>query len=442
MASPLPKLLHLVGGKPMLAHVLESARLLQPSKLVLVVGHAADQLRERFADDDIIFAEQSEQLGTGHAVMQALPYLDDSPVTLVLNGDVPLVQISTLDRLVAAANAECLAVLTVELPDPAGYGRILRDHQGQMIGIVEQKDATAEQLAICEVNTGIMAVPTRCLAEWLASLKNANAQAEYYLTDIFAMANSDGVQIATVLPEFVEETLGINSQVQRVEVERALQRRRALRLLEQGVILADINRIEQRGELQVGKSVSIDINCIFEGRVELADGVVIKAGCILKDVVIGVGAVIEPYCHIVGASIGAGARIGPYARLRTGTELADDVHIGNFVEVKNSQIGKSSKANHLSYLGDSTVGERVNIGAGTITCNYDGANKHRTEIEDDVHIGSDVQLVAPVVVAAGATVGAGTTVWKDIGPGELAINPKTQQSKTGWLRPRKQSKKI
>ncbi len=421
----------------MLAHVLDSARALQPSRLVVVVGHAADQLRGTFAAEDIVFAEQREQLGTGHALQQALSCLDDAPVTLVLNGDVPLVQVDTLKRLAAASSAQALAILTVRLDDPTGYGRILRDHDGQVVGIVEQKDATAEQLEINEVNTGIMAIPTAHLGQWLGALSRSNAQGEYYLTDILAMARADGVAITTVAPGAVEETLGVNSQMQRTELERILQRRRATALLDEGVVLADINRIEQRGVLKVGRGVSIDINCIFEGEVQLGDGVVIKANCVLKDVVISNGAVIEPFCHIEGASIGAGSRVGPYARLRPGTELANDVHVGNFVEVKNSEIGEGSKANHLSYLGDSTIGARVNIGAGTITCNYDGANKHRTVIEDDVHIGSDVQLVAPVKVAAGVTVGAGTTVWKDVEADQLVINPKTQQSKAGWVRPSK-----
>ncbi len=425
----------------MLAHVLDSARALAPSKLVVVVGHAAERLKKEFFASDVIFAEQAEQLGTGHALRQALPFLDDSAVTLVLAGDVPLVQAKTLKRLSEAASATCLALLTVELDNPAGYGRILRDTQGSMVGIVEQKDATDEQQRITEINTGIMAIPTAHLSKWLAALSSSNAQGEYYLTDIFAMATKDGIAIATLSPEFVEETLGVNSQAQRVALERFLQRRRALRLLDQGVMLADLDRIEQRGEMIVGDSVSIDINCIFEGRVDLGDGVVIKASCVLKDVTIGAGAVIEPFCHIEGASIGTGARIGPYARLRPGTELAADVHVGNFVEVKNSQIGEASKANHLSYLGDTSIGARVNVGAGTITCNYDGANKHRTVIEDDVYIGSDVQLVAPVTVAAGATIGAGTTVWKDVAAGQLVINPKTQLAKTGWVRPRKAPKK-
>ena len=437
MASPLPKLLHPLGGRPMLAHVLDTAGSLSPERLVVVIGHGGDEIQATFSGLDLHWVEQTSLLGTGHAVMHALPALVDAPVTLVMNGDVPLVLPSTMKRLAEAASHDTLALLTVELPDASGYGRIMRDAKGEIESIVEHKDASPEQRLVREINTGIMAIPTRRLKGWIERLDNSNAQGEYYLTDIFAMARADGVSIVAVQPDSIDEIRGVNSQAQRVELERIFQRREAHRLLDAGVMLADAERIEQRGQLSCGVQVSIDINCIFEGKVALGNRVRIGAHCVLKDVDVGSDTVIEPFSHIDGASIGHGARIGPYARLRPGSELAAEVHIGNFVEVKNSSLGIASKANHLSYLGDATIGSAVNIGAGTITCNYDGANKHRTVIEDNVHIGSDVQLVAPVTVKAGATVGAGTTVWKDVEADHLALNPKSQTSSADWQRPRK-----
>jgi bifunctional UDP-N-acetylglucosamine pyrophosphorylase/glucosamine-1-phosphate N-acetyltransferase len=439
MASPLPKLLHPLGGRPMLAHVLDTARSLAPERLVVVIGHGGEEIQATFSGLDLHWVEQTSLLGTGHAVMNALPALTDAAVTLVMNGDVPLVLPSTMRRLADAASHDTLALLTVELPDASGYGRVMRDASGEIVAIVEHKDATPAQRLVREINTGIMAIPTRRLKAWLERLDNRNAQGEYYLTDIFAMAREEGVAIVAVKPDSIDETRGINSQAQRVELERIFQRREAHRLLDAGVMLADVERIEQRGQLSCGVQVSIDINCIFEGKVALGNRVRIGAHCVLKDVDVGSDTVIEPYSHIDGASIDHGARIGPFARIRPGSELAAEVHIGNFVEVKNSSLGMASKVNHLSYLGDASIGAAVNIGAGTITCNYDGANKHRTVIEDNVHIGSDVQLVAPVTVKAGATVGAGTTVWKDVEADHLAINPKNQSGIASWSRPKKKS---
>jgi bifunctional UDP-N-acetylglucosamine pyrophosphorylase/glucosamine-1-phosphate N-acetyltransferase len=349
------------------------------------------------------------------------------------------VRAATLRTLLEAAGKGA-AVLTAVLDDPTGYGRILRNKAGRVTGIVEQKDATAIQRRIREINTGIMALPTAKLAQWLPKLQNRNAQKEYYLTDVIALAVKDRLPVTGVQAEDAGETEGVNSRVQLARLERAYQQRLAAQLLEAGVTLVDPERFDQRGTLQCGCDVQIDVNCVFEGAVSLADGVSIGANCVIKDVAIAAGTRIEPFCHLDGAQIGAGCRIGPYARIRPGSTLAAEVHIGNFVEVKASAIGNGSKANHLSYVGDSSVGRNVNIGAGTITCNYDGANKHRTVIEDDVHIGSDVQLVAPVRVARGVTVGAGTTVWKDSPEGGLIINPKSQEHRAGWQRPRKTKK--
>ena len=396
-------------------------------------------MKAALTGDDLAYALQVPQLGTGHALQQALRHLTKAPITLVLYGDVPLVRAATLRTLLEAAS-KGVAVLTAELADPTGYGRILRNKAGRVTGIVEQKDATAIQRRICEINTGIMALPTAKLALWLPKLQNRNAQKEYYLTDVIALAVKDRLPVVGVKADDAGETEGVNSRVQLARLERVYQQRLAAQLLEAGVTLIDPQRFDQRGTLQCGRDVQIDVNCIFEGAVSLADGVSIGANCVIKDVAIGAGTRIEPFCHLDGAQVGAGCRIGPYARIRPGSHLAAEVHIGNFVEIKASDIGDGSKANHLSYVGDSTVGRNVNIGAGTITCNYDGANKHRTVIEDDVHIGSDVQLVAPVRVARGVTVGAGTTVWKDSPAGGLIINPKSQEHRAGWQRPRKATK--
>lgn len=434
MQSALPKVLHPLAGKPLLSHVISAARALSPTTLCVIYGHGGDAVPGSLAAADLVFAKQEPQLGTGHAVAQAAPHLDDAVPTLVLYGDVPLIASSTLQRLIDSAGNDKLAVLTVDMADPTGYGRIVREH-GQIISIVEQKDASPEQRAIRECNTGIMVAPTAQLKKWLAGLSNNNAQGEYYLTDIVASAVADGTPVVSAQPDAIAETLGVNSKVQLAELERIHQRSVAERLLEQGVTLLDPARLDVRGTLNCGRDVSIDIGCIFEGEVSIEDGAVIGAHCVIKNARIGRDANIKPFCHIEDAVVGAASQIGPYARLRPGTELGEDVHIGNFVEIKNSQVAAHSKANHLAYVGDATVGSRVNIGAGTITCNYDGVNKSRTIIEDDAFIGSDSQLVAPVRVGKGATLGAGTTLTKDAPEGKLTISRARQITIDGWQRP-------
>lgn len=434
MRSDLPKVLHPLAGKPLLSHVINTAKALNPSRVCVVYGHGGDLVPSRLATENLHFVLQSPQLGTGHAVMQAADALDDDMPTLVLYGDVPLTTVQTLQTLVDKAGKEKLAVLTVDLEDPTGYGRIVREDK-RIIRIVEQKDADDTERAIREVNTGILVAPTRALKAWLSKLSNNNAQQEYYLTDIIAMAVKDGITVESAQPAQVWETLGVNSKVQLAELERIYQCNVANALLQQGVTLADPNRIDVRGVLHCGRDVSIDVGCVFEGEVVLGDGVSISANCVIRDAHIGRGAIIKAFSHIDGAAIGSEAQIGPYARLRPGTVLGDDVHIGNFVEIKNSQFDAHSKANHLAYVGDATVGARVNIGAGTITCNYDGANKHRTVIEDDAFIGSDTQLVAPVTVGKGATIGAGTTLTKDAPPDSLTVSRAKQTSIAGWQRP-------
>jgi bifunctional UDP-N-acetylglucosamine pyrophosphorylase/glucosamine-1-phosphate N-acetyltransferase len=437
MRSDLAKVLHPLAGHPLLAHVLRTARALDPSRLCVVVGHGADGVRKAFEGERVEWALQDKQLGTGHAVMQALPHLEGPGTVLVLYGDVPLIEPATLERLVESASRGALALLTQELDAPRGYGRIVRDDSGRVTGIVEERDATEAQRAIREINTGILAAPRERLERWLAGLRNDNAQREYYLTDIVAAAVRDAVPVEVHRPRTDAECLGVNSKAELAKLERIFQMNQAAKLLEAGVTLADPARIDVRGELACGRDVAIDVNCIFEGRVTLGDGVRIGANCILRDVTVGPGTEIKPFTLIEEASIGAQARIGPYARIRPGTKLEDDVHVGNFVEVKASTLGRASKANHLAYVGDSTVGSDVNIGAGTITCNYDGANKHRTVIEDGVHIGSDVQLVAPVTVGKGATIGAGATIVKDVPPGGLTLTEAKQVTKPNWQRPRK-----
>jgi len=439
MHSALPKVLHPLAGKPLLSHVVDAARALSPSSLTIIYGHGGERVPQSLAASDLAFVKQEPQLGTGHAVLQAVPHLRDESPTLILYGDVPLTRPSSLKRLLDSAGTEKLSILTVELENPAGYGRIVREN-GAIVRIVEQKDASAAERAICEVNTGIMVAPTAKLKQWLATLSNDNAQGEYYLTDIVARAVAEGVPVVSAQPEAVSETLGVNSKVQLAELERIFQLQTAQALLERGVTLADPARIDVRGELVCGKDVSIDINCIFEGRVELSDGVSVGAHCVIKDARISEGAQIKPYSHIDDALVGKDAQIGPYARLRPGTTLGEDVHIGNFVEVKNSQVAAHSKANHLAYIGDATIGARVNVGAGTITCNYDGANKYRTVIEDDVFIGSDTQLVAPVTVGKGATLGAGTTLTKDAPADKLTVSRAKQMTINGWQRPVKTKK--
>ncbi|MBI4986795.1 MAG: bifunctional UDP-N-acetylglucosamine diphosphorylase/glucosamine-1-phosphate N-acetyltransferase GlmU [Rhodocyclales bacterium] len=438
MRSRLPKVLHPIAGKPMLAHVIDKARALLPAHIVVVYGHGGETVRETLAAADVVWAKQEPQLGTGHAVLQALPHLDPALPTLVLYGDVPLTRGATLANLVAIADTG-MALLTVELADPTGYGRIVR-HDGAIQRIVEEKDADAAERAIREINTGILVAPTAALARWLPTLGNRNAQGEYYLTDIVALAVAEKLALRSAHPAAIWEVEGVNSKSQLAQLERIHQHRCADALMEQGVTLADPARIDVRGELVCGMDVSIDVGCVFEGRVELGDEVSVGPHCVLKDVTIGAGTRLNAYCHLDGATVGADNAIGPYARLRPGTTLADDVHIGNFVEVKNSTVAAHSKANHLAYVGDATVGSRVNIGAGTITCNYDGANKHRTVIEDDVFIGSDTQLVAPVTVGRGATLGAGTTLTRDAPPEQLTLSRAKQVTVPGWQRPVKQKK--
>ncbi|MBN3836970.1 bifunctional UDP-N-acetylglucosamine diphosphorylase/glucosamine-1-phosphate N-acetyltransferase GlmU [Burkholderia sp. Ac-20344] len=435
MRSALPKVLHPLAGRPLLSHVIDTARTLQPSRLVVVVGHGAEQVQAAVAAPDVQFAVQAEQLGTGHAVRQALPLLDPAQPTLVLYGDVPLTRASTLQRLVDAAREGRYGILTVTLDDPTGYGRIVRDAAGFVTRIVEQKDASPEQLKIAEINTGIIVTPTAQLSMWLGALKNENAQGEYYLTDVVELAIEAGFEVVTAQPDEEWETLGVNSKAQLAELERIHQRTIAEALLVDGVTLADPARVDVRGTLRCGRDVSIDVNCVFEGNVTLADNVTIGANCVIRNASVGAGTRIDAFTHIDGAELGAHTVIGPYARLRPGAQLADEAHVGNFVEVKNAVIGHGSKANHLTYIGDADIGARVNIGAGTITCNYDGANKFRTVIEDDVFVGSDTQLVAPVRVGRGVTIAAGTTIWKDVADGLLALNEKTQTAKSGYVRP-------
>jgi bifunctional UDP-N-acetylglucosamine pyrophosphorylase / glucosamine-1-phosphate N-acetyltransferase len=435
MHSDLPKVAHPLAGRPLLAHVIDSARHLEPQRLCIVVGHGADAVRSRVTAPGAGWALQEKQLGTGHAVMQAMPSLAAGGTVLVLYGDVPLIAPATLRALVEASAGGKLALLTQHVDNPKGYGRIVRDGGNRVSRIVEEKDANERERAIREVNTGIVAAPREKLEKWLAGLSNDNAQGEYYLTDIVAAAVADGVPIEVRQPAAAHECLGVNSKTDLAALERRFQMNKADTLLESGVTLADPARIDVRGELTCGRDVVIDVNCIFEGRVTLGDRVRIGANCILRDVSVGADTQVKPFSLLEEATIGRDARIGPYARIRPGTELADEVHIGNFVEVKASRIDARSKANHLAYVGDSTVGSDVNIGAGTITCNYDGANKHRTVIEDNVHIGSDVQLVAPVTVGKGATIGAGATITKDVPPGGLTLTEKKQVSKPGWQRP-------
>ncbi|WP_343650142.1 bifunctional UDP-N-acetylglucosamine diphosphorylase/glucosamine-1-phosphate N-acetyltransferase GlmU [Herbaspirillum sp.] len=439
MQSALPKVLHPLAGKPLLGHVVDLGRSLAPSQLCVIYGHGGDAVPKAFADQGLSFALQEPQLGTGHAVMQALPHLDDNAPTLVLYGDVPLTSTATLQRLLQAAGQDKLGVLTVELDNPTGYGRIVREG-GKITRIVEQKDASAAELAIKEVNTGIIVAPTARLRDWLSRLSNKNAQGEYYLTDVIAAAVADGVEVVSAQPDDVAETLGVNSKVQLAELERVYQLRIGRALLESGVTLADPARIDVRGVLNCARDVSIDVNCVFEGEVSIGEGATIGAHCVIRNARIAAGANIKPFTHIEDAVVGAKAQIGPYARLRPGTELAADVHIGNFVEVKNSIVGLGSKANHLAYVGDADIGSGVNVGAGVITCNYDGANKFRTVIEDDAFIGSDSQLVAPVRVGKGATIGAGTTLTKDAPASQLTLSRTKQLSLAGWQRPVKLKK--
>lgn len=433
MHSSTPKVLHRLAGRALLLHVFDTAKQLSPKIICVVYGHGGEAVRETVGANGAVWVMQEPQLGTGHAVMQAAPHLDERWPTLVLYGDVPLIRIETLKHLIELAG-KGLGLLTATLDDPAGYGRIIRNGK-RVVRIVEEKDATARQRALREINTGIVVAPTKKLKSWLTKLENNNTQKEYYLTDIVALAAKERVAVKAMQADAAWETLGVNSRGQLAQLERIHQRNLAEALLERGVTLADPARCDVRGSLACGRDVAIDVNCVFEGEVKLGDGASIGANCVLKNVMVGAGTRIEPFCHLEDADIGADCRIGPYARIRPGTRLAAGVHIGNFVEVKASSIGAGSKANHLSYIGDSEVGRNVNVGAGTIVCNYDGANKHRTVIEDDVSIGSDTQLVAPVRVGRGATLGAGTTLTKDAPPGELTLSRVKQMTVPGWKRP-------
>lgn len=440
MQSALPKVLHPLAGKPLLQHVINTALCLQPGKLCVIYGHGGAAVPSAVAGWNVLggipidTALQQPQLGTGHAVMQALPQIDPQAPTLVLYGDVPLTTAASLERLVEAAGTDKLAILTVVQDKPFGLGRIVRE-DGKIVRIVEEKDASEAERAIKEINSGIMVIPTQYLGGWLDSLQNNNAQGEYYLTDIVAKAVADGVPVVSAQPAAEWEVAGVNSKVQLAELERRHQLNIAHALLEQGVTLLDPARIDVRGSLRCGRDVTIDVGCVFEGDVVLGDGVTIGAHSVLVNTTVAAGAQVKPFCHFEDAVVGEQSVIGPYARLRPGTRLGQDVHIGNFVEVKNSKIADHSKANHLAYVGDADVGSRVNIGAGTITCNYDGANKFRTTIEDDAFIGSDSQLVAPVTVGKGATLGAGTTLTKDAPAGKLTISRPKQVTVEGWQRP-------
>lgn len=439
MRSDLPKVLHKLAGKPLLGHVVDAAHALGAAQTCVVYGFGGEAVPQAMADDKLTFVLQAEQHGTGHAVKQALPKLSDDGVTLVLYGDVPLTHVATLRPLVAAAQNGKLGLLTVTLAHPDGYGRIVRDN-GQVTRIVEHKDASAAERAIQEVNTGILAVATRHLKQWIESLKNNNAQGEYYLTDIIALAVRDGVSVETHQPAHEWEVLGVNSKAQLAELERIHQNEIAQALLNDGVTLFDPARLDVRGTLTCGRDVVIDVNCVFEGTVQLGDGVQVGANCVLRNATVAAGTRLDAFTLIDDAQIGEANRLGPFSRIRPGTTLARDVHVGNFVEIKNSQIDEGSKVNHLSYIGDTTMGKKVNIGAGTITCNYDGAYKHRTVIEDEVFVGSDTQLVAPVTVGKGATLGAGTTLTKDAPAGELTLSRAKQLTISGWTRPVKQKK--
>ncbi len=447
MKSRLPKVLQRLAHVPLVQHVLATAQQLQARSAVVITGHGADQVEAALAGQGgelaLKFVRQEPQLGTGHAVQQALPALGDDGVVVVLSGDVPLTQADTLQALIALCAGQHLALLTIDLPDPTGYGRVVRAGDAVQ-AIVEHKDASAAQRAITEIYSGIMAVPAALLKRWLARLDNHNAQGEYYLTDIVKFAAQDGVPVLAQKTLDAVQVAGINSPVQLAELERSFQQRQALALMEAGVRLADPARLDVRGRLQCGMDVEIDVNCIFEGDVSLGDGVRIGANCVLANCTVAADAVIHPFTHIdggaQGASVGEGALIGPFARLRPGAQLGAQVHIGNFVEVKNSTLATGAKANHLAYLGDATVGERVNFGAGSITANYDGANKHRTTIEADVHVGSNCVLVAPVTLGAGVTVGGGSTITKDVPAGALSVARGKQTNIANWARPEKLAK--
>ncbi|MFL1456035.1 bifunctional UDP-N-acetylglucosamine diphosphorylase/glucosamine-1-phosphate N-acetyltransferase GlmU [Marinobacter sp. GN3S48] len=439
MKSALPKVLHAVAGRPMLHHVIATARQLEAEQIHAVIGHGADQVKAATTEQPVNWVLQQDQLGTGHAVAQALPDLPDNARVLVLYGDVPLTGAGTLEALVSQIDNDTLGLLTVTMENPQGYGRIIRNDEGKVTSIVEQKDASEAQQQIREVNTGILAVSARRLKDWLPQLSNRNAQGEYYLTDIIAMAVEHGMQVAVSQPRDAFEVQGVNNRLQLAELERWFQRREAERLMTEGATLADPARVDVRGNLTIGNDILIDVNVVFEGDVELADGVSIGPGCVIRDAKIAAGARINAHSVIEGAEIGANAQIGPFARLRPGTRLADDTKVGNFVETKKAVVGEGSKINHLSYVGDASLGRNVNVGAGTITCNYDGVNKHQTVIGDGVFVGSNTSLVAPVTVAEGATIGAGSTITRDVSDRELAVARGRQRNIADWDRPVKKS---
>lgn len=437
MKSNLPKVLHRIAGKPLLEHVINDAQALQAEQIVVVYGHGGDQVQQALSGYEVAWVEQAEQLGTGHAVEQALPAIADDRMVLLLYGDVPLIGVHTLRRLVAATAGDSLALLTATLGDPTGYGRIIRDAAGRVQCIVEQKDASAEQLQVNEINTGMLAVRAPLLRQWIAQLENNNAQGEFYLTDIVGLAVADGVTVTTAHPDEICEIEGVNNKRQLAQLERAFQQRQANALMEQGLTLLDPARFDLRGELSIGRDVVIDVNAVIEGNVILGDNVTVGPNTVLKNVTIGAGTQIHANSVLEQSSVGARCEIGPFARIRPQTQLADQVKVGNFVEIKKSVIAEGSKVNHLSYVGDTTMGANVNVGAGTITCNYDGANKHQTVIGDNVFIGSSTQLVAPVSVGDGATIGAGSTITQDVPAETLALTRSQQKSKQGWQRPKK-----
>jgi bifunctional UDP-N-acetylglucosamine pyrophosphorylase/glucosamine-1-phosphate N-acetyltransferase len=437
MRSDLPKVLHHLAGRPLLAHVIDTVRALDAAVIHIVHGHEGDQVRSRFDDASLCWVEQADQLGTGHAAMQAMPGIPDDATVLILCGDVPLVSLETLRWVTAPAADNKVGLVTAVLDDPGGLGRILRDDSGRVSGIIEDKDADDEQRAIKEINTGIIAAPASMLRTWLIELGNDNSQREYYLPDVISRAVGDGIEVQTVSPQSPDETLGVNDCLELSRLERIYQRRQSEALMRSGVTLYDPARLDVRGRVDAGQDVSIDVNVVLEGQVRIGDRVSIGSNCVLKDVEIGADTQILPNCIIESASVGAHCRVGPYARIRPGTRLDESVHIGNFVEVKATTVGAGSKANHLTYLGDTEIGREVNVGAGTITCNYDGASKHRTIIEDGAFIGSGVELVAPVKVHAGATIGAGSTISKDAPKDKLTVTRGKQVTLKQWKRPGK-----
>ena len=441
MKSDLPKVLQPLAGKPLLGHVISTAKSLNPASVHVVYGHGGDRVRDAFAGEPALhWALQAEQLGTGHAVQQAMPALDDDAIALILYGDVPLIDAETLRQLLALASRDAMSLLTVQLADPSGYGRIVRDQHGKVLRIVEQKDATDDERAIREGNTGVMAVPVARLRAWLARLKNSNAQGEYYLTDIIEMAVAEGVEVKPLIAPTVAEVLGINDKLQLAEVEAEYRRLRTREIMLAGATVIDPARVDIRGPVSIGRDVLIDVNVVFEGRVTLGDRVRIGPHCIIRDCTIAADARINAHCVLEESSVGAGAIVGPFARLRPGAKLAAEVHIGNFVEVKNSRFGDGAKANHLAYVGDASVGTGSNIGAGTITCNYDGANKHRTELGDHVFIGSNSTLVAPIQIEDNGFVAAGSTITSKVGSSQLAVGRAKQRNIEGWSRPEKPEK--